>query len=470
MKISSLLFLSLFSVMLPASGQTIPSYPEGKESLTVNPDFDVWVNGQHAPAYACTVNPNRRNQTASWCQFGIDAASTLKVVCRREKVREAVVRPLSRGIKCRILNDSTLQFQVPRVVDNQGYSLSVEVNGDREHNLHVFVDAPETEVPTPPDPDSKDSILWQTVNAHDVFVQHPRLIYFGPSIHRPKDLPSGEIKIPSHTTVYLAPGAIVRARLIVDHAEDVRIIGRGVLLNPLRGVEITYSKNVTIDGLTVINPQHYTVFGGQSEDIVIRNLRSFSSRPWSDGIDLMCCRNVTIEDVFLRNNDDAIALYNHRWWYWGGSENFFIRRATIFSDLAHPLNIGTHGDDRAEQGEVLRHVRMEDCDILSADGDGIFRINSGDQNIIEDICVENIRIEEVIRSRLFHVCPIFSEKYNRKPGGNIRNVWFSRISYTGDASRLEDNIIRNYDSTHTVSDIHFKDITVNGKKVKITEQ
>lgn len=460
---------TLFAGAMPMAAQTIPSYPSGKEGLTEYNDFGVWVNERKAPTYPCTVNPRQRNQTASWCQFGLEKSATVRVVYRKGKINTAIIRPLSKKISYRQLNDSTLQFTVPRVVNGQSYSLSVGVNGDREHNLHVFVDGPELEIPAQPSPDSKDSILWETVNAHDVFVKNAKLIYFGPGIHKPKDLPSTEIKIPSNCTVYLAPGAIVRARLIVDHAENVRIIGRGLLLNPLRGVEITYSKNVTIDGLTVINPQHYTIFGGQSDGIVIRNLRSFSSRPWSDGIDLMCCRNVTVEDVFLRNNDDSFALYNHRWWYWGGSENFLIRRATIFNDLAHPINIGTHGDDRAEQGEVLRNVRMEDCDILSANGNGIFRINTGDQNIVRDVHFDNIRIEDVVKSRIYNITPVFSDKYNRCPGGNIEGVWFSNISFTGDASKLDESIIKNYDETHTVSNIHFKNITINGKKLKIED-
>lgn len=459
----------LFSMAITASAQDIPDYPTGGEGLAEHSDFGVWVNGSKAPTYKCTVNPNRRNQTASWCQFGVGDSAKMRVVYRKGRIESVLVRPLSKRVKCEQLNDSTVLFDVPKAVEGQSYSLSVEVNGDREHNLHVFVESAEADVPAEPSADSKDSILWNTVNAHDVFVQNARLIYFGPGIHKPKDLPSGEIKIPSNCTVYMAPGAIVKARLIVDHAENVRIMGRGVLLNPLRGVEITYSKNVTIDGLTVINPQHYTIFGGQSDSIVIRNLRSFSSRPWSDGIDLMCCRNVAVEDVFLRNNDDAFALYNHRWWYWGGSENFLIRRATIFSDLAHPINIGTHGDDRAEQGEVLRNVRMEDCDILSADGGGIFRINTGDQNVVHNVWFDNIRIEDVVKSRLFNIAPVFSDKYNRCPGGNISNVWFSNISYVGDESKMEESIVRNYDETHTVSSVHFKNITVNGKNVKMKD-
>ena len=53
-----------------------------------------------------------------------------------------------------------------------------------------------------------------------------------------------------------------------------------------------------VDGITILNPQHYTVYGGQSENLTIRNLKSFSARPWSDGIDLMSCRHVKIDHVF----------------------------------------------------------------------------------------------------------------------------------------------------------------------------
>ena len=91
-------------------------------------------------------------------------------------------------------------------------------------------------------------------------------MYFGPGVHLPKDLPNTQICIPSNTTVYLAPGAVVKAKLLVDKAENVRIIGRGILDHSIRGVEVTHSKNVLIDGITVVNPDHYTVFGGGTTD------------------------------------------------------------------------------------------------------------------------------------------------------------------------------------------------------------
>ena len=38
------------------------------------------------------------------------------------------------------------------------------------------------------------------------------VMYFGPGVHRPKDLPNNQIRIPGNTTVYLAPGAVVKAK------------------------------------------------------------------------------------------------------------------------------------------------------------------------------------------------------------------------------------------------------------------
>ena len=52
----------------------------------------------------------------------------------------------------------------------------------------------------------------------------------------------------------------------------------------------------------------------------------------------------------------------------GGSENYQIRRATIFSDLARPFNLGGHGDDRADVGEVLTEFLIHEIGSKSVDG------------------------------------------------------------------------------------------------------
>ena len=73
-------------------------------------------------------------------------------------------------------------------------NLTIEPNGNGERPLHLFANPPEAD---PPDPASKD------------------VIYFGPGVH---DVTT--IRPKSGQTVYLAGGAILRAR-IAPHEKPV---------------------------------------------------------------------------------------------------------------------------------------------------------------------------------------------------------------------------------------------------------
>ena len=452
--------LALASCLAARAQVLVPVMPEkdGPEAsalyrVEVRPKKEqVW---QSVPVIRCDVN-TRRVQQAAFAEWDMDEPVELRIVRRSAlgKRCPVVVRPASRGIVPKVVDDSTVTLTLERPE-----FLSVEFDGDRMHNLHLLANPVLRERHQPSEPRSID---WVGERSQDVFVRHPRLIYFGPGVHRPKDLPSAEIRIPSNCTVYLAPGAVVKARLIVDHAENVRIVGRGIVDHPLRGVEITYSRNVLVEGLTFLNPAHYTVYGGESTDITVRGIKSFSSRPWSDGIDLMCCRRVRIERCFLRTSDDCIALYNHRWWFWGGSQDIVARGCVLWPDVAHSVNIGSHGDDRNPEGETLRDVLIEDCDVLQGiDGHGLLAVNCGDINHIRNIRFEDIRCEGISEARLFDLRVLFSPKYNRAPGCCVDSVSFSRIRVDeASAARMSASHVSDYDSAHSVRRWFLKDVSL----------
>lgn len=124
--------------------------------------------------------------------------------------------------------------------------------------------------------------------------------------------------------------------------------------------------------------------------MTIRNLKAFSCKGWSDGIDLMCCRDVLIDNVFLRNSDDCIAIYNHRWNWRGGSSNIIVQNSVLWADVAHPINMGGHGDSDSLTGEVLEDVTVRNVDILEHDEDdslyqGSMNIDCGDKNIVRNV-------------------------------------------------------------------------------------
>ena len=460
-----LTFLLLAGIILPATAQVeVAPMPE-KDGPVLSARYDVSVRSmdspswQQVPVLRCDVN-TRRVQQSAYAEFDMGCPVIVRVRSNEHETYNPVIRPSSRQIQTLRIDARTVEFTL-----TEPAYLSLEQDGDREHNLHIFANSLLAERHTPDEP---QTINWEAPNSQDVFVRNPRLIYFGPGVHRPKDLPGGDIKIPSNCTVYLAPGAVVKARLIVDHAENVRIVGRGILDHPLRGVEITYSKNVLVEGITMLNPAHYTIFGGESEYIVVRDIKAFSARSWTDGIDLMCCRRVKVDNCFLRTSDDCIALYNHRWWYWGGTEDIDVGHCVFWPDVAHPVNIGSHGDDRNPEGETLRQVRIHDCDILMGKEEGLLAINCGDNNHIGDVRFDRIRIEGIERGRLFDLRVLWSEKYNRAPGHCIDNITFSDITVDApSAAVLRPSRINDYDETHRVGTVHYERISLGDRSFDI---
>ncbi|EOR92751.1 Endopygalactorunase [Arcticibacter svalbardensis MN12-7] len=200
---------------------------------------------------------------------------------------------------------------------NGPVKLSIEFDGNKLHNLHLFGNSIETNKPDP---------------------KSPNVIYFGPEIHQPNDMSGDEFDIPSGKTVYIAGGAILKARFVCDRVSNVKIRGRGILDQPQRGVEIRHSNNVSIEGIIVLIPKHYIVYGGESKNMTIRDIKSFSANGWSDGIDLMSCSDVTIDDVFMRNSDDCIAMYAHRWDFLRSVRNYKITNS-IYGQILLILSI-----------------------------------------------------------------------------------------------------------------------------------
>ena len=445
MRLIYFVLLFIFSTLiLPAQ---LVTYPDGlKTGIPHNDDFTVRVRtigGEWKETFEYNVQVDMdRVQDASMVQFDMDEPVEVMVKKNNGLIQTVDIRPKSKGIKYKqVENCIVFTLQEPQY-------LSVEFNGDRLHNLHLFANPVEKEVYT----ENKEGVM-----------------YFGPGIHRPQDLPNNQIRIPSNTTVYLAPGAVIQAKLLVDHAENVKIIGRGIIYKGIRGIEITNSKNVWIDGISVINPDHYSIFGGGSKDVIIRNFKSFSCKGWSDGIDMMSCQNIDIENIFMRNSDDCMAFYNHRWNWWGGTNNVNVRSAILWADIAHPINIGGHGDPEAEIGENIENLTFKDIDILEHDEDdypyqGCMAVVCGDKNLARNILFEDIRIESIQEGMIFNIRVNYNPKYDKAPGRGIEGLTFRNVRFNGIGENR--SVIYGFDSDRIVRNVTFEDIWINGKKLK----
>ena len=382
---------------------------------------------------------------ATMVQFDFSGKVEVLVQKNNGEIRSAVVRPLSKGIQPEI-DGNFLLFTI-----DKPQKLSVEFNGDRLNNLHVFA----------------NPIIKNVPDKND-----PNVIYFEAGIHEPTDTAGKCFRIPSNTTVYLEGGAVLKGCLTCDSVENVKILGHGMLLEPQQGISVTYSRNVLIDGVTVVNPRHYTVSGGQSTGITIKNLKSFSYQGWSDGLDFMSCSDVMIDDVFLRNSDDCIALYTHRWNYYGDCRNIHVLNSTLWADIAHPINIGTHGNTETGD-EVLEDIVFRNIDILEHDEDdrdyqGCMTINVGDHNLAQNITFEDIRVEHIQEGQLFHLRVMYNQKYNTAPGRGVKNITFRNISCTG--KYINSSLIEGYDKNRKIENILFENIVLNGRRITSLEE
>jgi len=409
-------------------------FPEG---LASNPAFVVRVRSagkqwQDVVPYSMEISKVTAGrsipQDVSAAYFDFTGTVEVSITPASEKIDNVRIRPASLNIAHTVKgNTITFSLAEPR-------NLSVEVNGDIFHNLHLFAGAPETK---------------------PVTQSAPNVLYFGPGIHT---LTREQGTLASGQTLYISGGAVVRGAILLDHVENVRILGRGVL-DQSASIKAKNSKNIQISG--VITAGNMQI--GQCEGFSISNTKTIRSGRWGDGIDFFCCKNVTLENAFLRTSDDCIAIYGHRWDYYGDTDNIKISKCILWADVAHPILIGTHGN--SDNPNVLENISFHNIDILDQheeqiDYQGCMSLNAGDSNLIRNVLFEDIRIENFRLGQLVNLRVFYNKTYNTSPGRGIEGVVFRNVSYSGTHANL--SIIAGYDETHKIKNVVFENLQING--------
>ena len=393
------------------------------------PVYHVKVADGTAPKFVA------RETSLTWFDFSgaVEIAVTPKKAFRRASIRPLPIQPTIRN--------NTLYFRLDRPCN-----LSIEPDGEIFNNLQLLAGAPETNIPDKADTNT---------------------LYYPPGIHK-----VGSVRLTSGKRVYLAGGAVVEGQFLIDHQQDINISGRGVLLqSPADGTKspgrhdalrIDFSRNISIAGIIVI-PNTYTVLMGSSRKVRISNVKSFSAGGNNDGIDVFCCEDVLIDSVFMRNSDDCIAIYGHRWNYYGNTRHVTVSHSTLWADVAHPILVGTHGDPA--HPDTLEDLRFTDLDILDhhenqVDYQGCMSLDAGDSNLIRRVTFDRIRVEDFRKGQLVNLRVMYNKKYNTAPGKGIEDVLFRDVTYTGGHASL--SVIAGYDDTRPIRNITFQNLRING--------
>ena len=448
-----------------------PAEEEEYEGMTVE------LDGKKIPCYAARVSaipfntvwpghqrPLEQTELAPFARFDL-SGSTEACVRVPFTPREAVVRPLSRGIRPEITPEGIL-FTVP----GPG-QYTLELDG-RAHALHLFADPPEKPFMDP----------------------RKATYYFGPGVYERE-----RIVLKSHESVYLAPGAVLYSEIESTDAEDVAVFGRGILDGSRveRGqarcdmraeglIHFTRCRNVRMEGVVLRDPCMWTVTAINCVGVVYDRVKLVGLwRYNADGFDFVNSQDVRVENCFLRTFDDAIVLkglcLGDRSVEKMNMERYVIRQNVVWCDWGGALEIGAE-----TVADHYRDIVFENCDIIRTDS-GALRVHSGDRADISNVLYRDIRVEygkhdlpaqyqvsDDMRyspaEKIAHdgVIKIWMYAGRWSPDGvpgHVHGVRYENIRVFTDPEVPEPAVsISGADEKHVAEDITIAGYTVNGKK------
>ncbi len=462
-------------------------------------DYRVKVNGQPVALDTARVSAvpfNRRwpghqrgkdqTELVNFLSLSLDEAVTFEIIPNKS-FENVIIRPLSLGISPEI-NEGKITF----TLEKPAY-FTVEPYG-RNNALHIFADP---------------------INSYDTYKNSDDVIYFGAGEH---DV--GEIILKSNQTLFIDEGAVVYACVSAIDAENIKILGRGILDNSKNTekilfecnaednneainnavrkytVQLEYCTDVKIEGITIRDSLVYNIRPIGCKNLHISNVKIIGCwRYNSDGIDMHNCEDVLIDNCFLRTFDDSICVKGFDCYYEDDVEeaekaamyrngkaydifkNAVVKNCTIWNDWGKCLEIGA--ETRAEE---ICDIIFEDCDIIHVNGSVLDCCNV-DYADVHNVIYRNINVEydNIIPEGLIQkndtetyqntdsnyvpalitVVSAFHHEYSA--GGTRRgtnhNIIFKNIHLYG---RQKPKLrFKGYDETHQTKDILIEDLYWN---------
>jgi hypothetical protein len=415
---------------------TMPTNTSFKVRVRTAPDGDWQTLDIYRPQFEeiNATTGSGKVYSSSMAYFDFDCSVEIEVTYLKGGTTKARVRPDALGITPELLGD-TLRFTLDEPKD-----VVVQINDEIFDALHLITNRVEHRTPSADD---------------------PNVIYFGPGVHT---VTGNVLTVPSGKTVYLAGGAVLTAQVYFKDVERSRLTGHGVLYNnPGGAILCEGSKNIRVEDVIILNPAGYAGTFAESKNVHITKARAFSSRGNGDGFDVFSSTGITFDGCFMRNSDDCIAIYCHRWDYYGDTRDITVKNCTLWADVAHPINVGTHGNSDAP--ETIENLVIKNIDILDhrepqMNYQGCIALNPGDSNLIKNVRIEDVRIEDFRWGQVIYMKVMFNTKYNTSVGRGIDGVYVKNLSYTG--THAKPSLFLGYDAEHAIKNVTFENLVING--------
>ncbi len=299
-------------------------------------------------------NDKALRDTMSYAIFEARAGVPVKVRVKKltGSFSGAEVRPSPYGVVPENIGDNTIEFTLPSIDKGK---VSVEFDGDRQHNLFLFGYEPDENKPDPED---------------------QQVLYYGPGEH---DLGDKDLILYDNQTLYIDYGAKVYGKLRIQ-GDNVTVAGHGILSGErLRHWgEYGYAcgdilidtapdkRGLRFKDITIIDSPSWTFRIMRHSDAVIDGINMISWILNGDGIDLLSSHDVEIKNCFLRTYDDAITLKVRQIPGWVPDlYDVHVHDCIIYSDFARGIVVGPEAGNLEAGTGCIHDVTVEDCFFLN---------------------------------------------------------------------------------------------------------
>ena len=317
-----------------------PEYPE--EAIPRDYDYFVKVTqGEKTieiPVYNRTIGSNYFISSIKdgdihrrYAEFAFSGDPVTIEVTVNLDMTSVSVMPSSKGIDFEVKgNKITYTIDKPQTT-------MVKLNDDRDTILAIFAEEPEYEDDVP---NKELSTVY----------------YYEAGFHEAEN---GEIVLKSGESLYLAPGAVLKARVYVS-GMGVKICGRGTLLesSPNRtrvGEKANYmiqmgnASNVEVSGIKIVDAHTFNITMTSCKDVTIHDVKVLSNQISTDGLSWWAKNeNIHVYDCFWHVSDDLFVVG-------GECVNSVVENCIVGSDY------GIFTPTTSGEGALFRNIDIFRC-------------------------------------------------------------------------------------------------------------
>jgi polygalacturonase len=203
-----------------------------------------------------------------------------------------------------------------------------------------------------------------------------------------------------------------------------------------KAIALKLCRNVLLRDITIFRGGHFAVLATGCDGMTVDNVAMDTER---DGIDIDCCRNVTVSNCRINSpRDDGLCLKSS----FALGRNVITENLTIMNCQVSGFEVGTLLDGTmkpfpdgvgrikfgTEANGGFRNITIANCTFRNCHGLALEQVDGG---ILENITINNLAMMEVSRYPIY----ITTGKRNRGPNvtgpSKVRNILISNVIATG---------------------------------------